>query len=156
MVVSVAVSPTMPTVSRICRLVWRRENCSGEGERSDERDDDLLVHDAPSFLVAMCLPASTDDATDETSDDGGSECDPSSGVIAAVSASVCPRRGSAMVHRCRARCATVTAVRRGYRRSAKGETGEGHDCEFLDVLVHRIHLFVFLFSGRAHLGLTQS
>ena len=156
MVVSVAVFDAPAAVSRICALVWRRKNCPGESERSDERDDDLLVHDAPSFLVAMCLPASTDDASDESSNGGGTERDPSSGVIAAMMPSVCPRRGSAMVHRCRARCAAVTAVMRGYRRSAKGETGEGHDREFLDVLVHRIHLFVFLFSGRAHLGLTQS
>ena len=153
--VSVAATAAPAAVSRICALVWRRKNCPGECERSDERDDDLLVHDAPSFLVAMCSPASTDDAADESSDGGGSECDPASGVIA-VSASVCPRRGSAMVHRCRARCATVTAVRRGYRRSAKSETCDAHDREFLDVLVHRIHLFVFLFSGRAHLGLTSS
>ena len=153
---SVAASPTMPTVSRICRLVRRGENCSGECERSDERDDDLLVHDAPSFLVSMCLPTSTDDASDESSDGGGSKCDPSTGVIAAMMPSVCPRRGSAMMHRRRARSGSAPAVWRGYRRSAKSETGEGHDREFLDVLVHRIHLFIFLFSGRAHLGLTSS
>ena len=108
------------------------------------------------FWLRCVLPTSTDDAADESSDGGGSERDPSIGVIAAMVASVCPRRGSAMVHRCRARNGSVPAVWGCYRRSAKGETGEGHDREFFDVLVHRIHLFVFLFSGRAHLGLTSS